>query len=97
MGWQSQFGLDLMYPDLSAKVTTKIHDTKISTDKNGLKRMFHTGDAVNVMNFQGRPKWLYEIFNFLSAVRGWLPMEKTSGSYSHEYSNKICREKLRSI
>ena len=57
MGRHPRSCLDLMYPDLSAKVTTKIN-TKRSMDKNCLERMFHIGDAVNVVNFQGRPKWL---------------------------------------
>ena len=33
--------------------------------------------------------------NFSSAVRGWLPIEKTCGSFSHQYSNGTCRERLR--
>ena len=48
---QFQSCLDLEYPDLSAKVTTKIDYTKRSTNKNRLERMFHAGDAVKVVNF----------------------------------------------
>ena len=47
-----------MHPDLSAKVTTKIDDTKRLMDKNRLERMFHIGNVINIVNFQGKPKWL---------------------------------------
>ena len=57
MGRQHRSRLDLVYPDLFATVTTKTDDKK-STDKNRLERMFHIGDAVSGVNFQGRPKWL---------------------------------------
>ena len=47
-----------MYPDLSIRVTTKIDNAKRMTDKNRVERMFHIGDTISVVNFQGRPKWL---------------------------------------
>ena len=58
MGRQLRSRPDIVYSDLSANVNTKIDDTKRSTDKDRLERMFHIGDAVSVVNFQGRPKWL---------------------------------------
>ena len=61
MGQQSQSCLDLVYPDVSAKITTKVDDTKRSTDDNCLERKFHIVNAVSVVNFQGNPKWLSEI------------------------------------
>ena len=58
MGRQPRSRLDLVYPDLSTQVTTKIDNAKRTTDKNRVERMFHIGDTVSVVNFQGRPKWL---------------------------------------
>ena len=93
-------GLDLVYPDSYAKVTTEIYDTKRSMDKNRLERMFHIGDAVSVVNFQGRPKWLSGILEeqigsltFRVRLEDNPPMKKTCKSYSHEYSNRTYREK----
>ena len=61
MGPQPQSRLDLVYPDLSTQVTTKIDNAKRTTDKNRVERMFHIGDTVSVVNFQGRPKWLARV------------------------------------
>ena len=58
MGRQPRSRLDLVYPDLSIQVTTKKDNAKRTTDKNRFERMFHIGDTVSVVNFQGRPKWL---------------------------------------
>ena len=58
MGRQPRSRLDLVYPDLSTQVTTKIDNAKRTTDKIRVERMFHIGDTVSVVNFQGRPKWL---------------------------------------
>ena len=46
MGRQLRSRLDLVYPDLR------------TTDKNRVESMFHIGDTVSVVNFQGRLKWL---------------------------------------
>ena len=58
MGCQPRSRLDLVYPDLSARVTTKIDNAKRTTDKNRVERMFHIGDTVIVVNFRRRPEWL---------------------------------------
>ena len=58
MGHQPRSCLDLVYPELSTQVTTKINNAKRMMDKNHVERMFHIGDTVSVVNFQGRPKWL---------------------------------------
>ena len=58
MGCQPRSRLDLVYPDLSTQVITKIDNAKRMTDKNRVERMFHIGDTISVVNFQGRPKWL---------------------------------------
>ena len=58
MGRQPWSRVDLLYPDLSTQVTTKIDNAKRMTDKNRVESMFHIGDTVCVVNFQGRPKWL---------------------------------------
>ena len=60
--------------------------------------MFHIGDTVSVVNFQGRPKWLAGV---LEEQLGPLTfrvgsiMKKTCRSYSHEYSNRTCHERLK--
>ena len=103
MGRQPRSRLDLVFPDLSTQVITKIDYAKRTTDKNRVERMFHIGDTVSVMNFQGRPKWLAEVLEeqfgplTLSVVRAWSIMEKTCRSYSREYSNRTCSERLRRI
>ena len=56
MGRQPRLRLDLVYSDLSTQVTIKIDNAKRMTDKNHVERMFHIGDTVSVVNFQGRPK-----------------------------------------
>ena len=61
MGHQPRSRLDLVYPDLSTQVTTKIDNAKRTTDKNRIEKMFHVGDTVSVVNFQGRPKWLARV------------------------------------
>ena len=58
MHCQPQSRPDLVYPDLPTQVTTKIDNAKRTTDKNRVERMFHIGDTVTVVNFQGRPNWL---------------------------------------
>ena len=58
MDRQPRSRLDLVYPDLSTQVTTKIDNAKRTTDKNRVERIFHIVDTVRVVNFQGRPKWL---------------------------------------
>ena len=58
MGRQPRSRLDLVYPDLSTQLTTKIDNAKRTTDKNRVQRTFHIGDTVSVVNYQGRPKWL---------------------------------------
>ena len=58
MGRQPRSRLDLVYPNLSTQFTTKINNAKRKTDKNRVERMFHMGDTVSVVNFQGRLKWL---------------------------------------
>ena len=81
---------DQVYPDLSAKITTKIDDAKRSTDKIRLEGMFHIGYPVSKLNFQGRPKWLFGILEeqIGPLIFSDMAMEKTCGSYSHEYSNR---------
>ena len=61
MGHQPRSRLDLVYPDLSTQVTSKIDNAKSTTDKNRVERMFHIKDTVSVVNFQGRPKWLARV------------------------------------
>ena len=63
--WLPQSRLDELYQDLSVPVTTKENDSKISTDKRFLWRIFHIGDVVSVVNFQGKTKWLFEVFDKL--------------------------------
>ena len=58
MGHQPRSRLDLVDPDLSTQVTTKIDNAKRTTDKNRVERMFHIGGTVSVVNFQGKQKWL---------------------------------------
>lgn len=47
-----------MYPDLSAKVISRMNNTKMSTDRKRQGNRFYLADAVNVMNFQGKPNWM---------------------------------------
>ena len=58
MSRQPRSRLDLVYPDLSTQVTTKIDNAKRTTVKNHVERIFHIGDTSSMGNFQGRPKWL---------------------------------------
>ena len=68
MGRQLRSRLDLVYPDLSTQITTKIYNAKRTTDKNHVERMFHIGDTVSVVNFQGRPKWLARVLEQLGPL-----------------------------
>ena len=52
MGCQPRSRLDLVYPDLSTQVTTKVDNAKRTTDKNRVETMFYFGDTVSVVNFQ---------------------------------------------
>ena len=61
MGRQPWSCLDLVYPDLSTQVTTKIDNAKRTVDKNRVERMIHIRDTISVVNFQGRPKWLARV------------------------------------
>ena len=61
MGRQPRSRLDLVYPDLTTQVTTKIDNTKRTMDKNRVERMFHIRDTISVVNFQGKPKWLTRV------------------------------------
>ena len=72
MGRQPRSRLDLVYPDLSTQFTTKIDNAKRTMDKDRVEKMFHIGDAVSMVNFQGRPKWLAGI---LEEQLGPLPLE----------------------
>ena len=62
MDRQSRSRRNLVYPDLSIQVTKKVDNAKRTTDNNRVERMFHIGDTVSVVNFQGRPKWLAGVF-----------------------------------
>ena len=76
MDRQPRSRLDLVYPDLFTQVTTKIDNAKRTTDKNRVERMFHVGDTVSVVNFQGRPKWLAGVLEEqLGPLTFWVRLE----------------------
>ena len=72
VGRQPRSHLNLVYPELSTQVTTKIDNTKRTTDKNHVERMFHIGDTISVVNFQGRLAGVLEEQLGPLTLRVWL-------------------------
>ena len=58
MGRRLRTHLDLMNPDVGARVTDRLVSQKVQKDKNARPRSYQVGDQVYVRNFGTGDKWV---------------------------------------